>query len=146
MSEAVYHGHATVDLDGHRKVLKVDMARILFVDDDPLTLSLLTRAAGLLGHQAIQAHTGEEALRSAAEQAPDLIFVDHMLADLDGLAVIRRLREAPQTASIPVVMLSAGQELDGKEAALAAGAAAFVHKPVQLQTLQEIICQFTHEW
>ena len=122
------------------------MRRILFVDDDPLTLALLAKAAEILGHQAILAHTGEEALRAAAEQAPDLIFVDHLLEDVDGLVVIRSLRAAPQTTSIPVVMLSAGQELDGKEAALAAGAAAFVQKPILLQALQEIICQFTNDW
>jgi CheY-like chemotaxis protein len=121
------------------------MARILFVDDDPLTLTLLTKAAEILGHRAILAHTGEEALRTAAEQVPDLVFVDHLLADVDGLAVIRSLRAAPQTAAIPVVMLSAGPELDGKEAALEAGAVAFVQKPVQLRALQEIISQLANE-
>jgi CheY-like chemotaxis protein len=121
------------------------MARILFVDDDRLTLTLLSMAAEILGHQASVVETGEAALRSAAEQAPDLIFVDHRLADVDGLVVIRSLREAPQTAAIPVVMLSAGQELDAKQAALAAGAVAFVQKPVQVQALHDIICQFAHE-
>jgi CheY-like chemotaxis protein len=121
------------------------MARILFVDDDPLTLTLLTKAAEIFGHQAILAHSGTEALHVVTEQSPDLIFVDRLLADMDGLAVIRNLHAYPRTISTPIVMLSAGQELDIKEAALSAGAVAFVHKPIQLQALQEIICQYTNE-
>jgi CheY-like chemotaxis protein len=121
------------------------MTRVLFVDDDPLTLTLLTKAAEIFGHQAILAHSGSEALNQAVEQAPDIIFIDRLLADMDGLAVIRSLQKNPSTATTPIVMLSAGQELDTQEAALSAGAVAFVHKPIQLQVLQEIICQYTHE-
>ena len=121
------------------------MARILFVDDDPLTLTLLTKAAEIFGHQAILAHSGSEAMQTAVEQSPDLIFIDRLLTDMDGLSVIRSLRANIKTASTPLIMLSAAQELDIQEAALSAGASAFVHKPIQLQTLQTIICQFTNE-
>jgi CheY-like chemotaxis protein len=121
------------------------MARVLFVDDDPLTLAILTKAAEIFGHQALLAHSGFEALQAAVEQSPDIIFIDRLLADMDGLAVIRSLQRHPGTAATPIVMLSAGQELDSREAALSAGAVAFVHKPIQLQILQEIICQYTND-
>ncbi len=119
------------------------MARILFVDDDPLTLAVLTKAAEIFGHQAILAHSGAEALQMATEQCPDIIFVDRLLADVDGLTVIRSLCADTITGSIPVIMLSAGPELDAEQAALTAGALAFLRKPVQLQVLQDVILQYT---
>jgi CheY-like chemotaxis protein len=115
------------------------MARILFVDDDPLTLTLLTKAAEIYGHQALLAHSGEEAIKSAAELCPDIIFIDRLLADMDGLTVIRSLCADTVTGSIPMIMLSAGQELDIEQAAISAGAVAFLHKPVQLNVFQEIV-------
>jgi CheY-like chemotaxis protein len=119
------------------------MARILFVDDDPLALMVLTKAVEIFGHQAIRAYTGSEGLRVACEQSPDLIFVDHRLVDMDGLQVVSALRSNTATAATPVIMLSAGQELDAKEAALSAGALEFLRKPIQLQTLQDVIQQHT---
>ncbi len=119
------------------------MARILFVDDDPLTLTVLTKAAEIFGHQAILAHSGAEALQMAAEHCPDIIFVDRLLADMDGIEVIRSLCADAVTGSTPVIMLTAGPELDVEQAAIGAGAIAFLRKPVQLQVLQDIINQYT---
>ncbi len=121
------------------------MARVLFVDDDPLALTVLTKAAEIFGHQAFWACSGAEAVQTAIEQSPDIIFVDRRLNDMDGLVVISLLRENHITASTPLIMLSAGSELDTEEAALAAGARAFVQKPLQLQTLQNLIHQYTSE-
>ena len=118
------------------------MARILFIDDDPLALTVLAKAAEILGHQAILAYTGTEALAAAATQRPDIIFVDQRLPDIDGLTIIRCLRENPAYASTPLIMLSAGNELDAEEAAIAAGARLFIHKPVQLQALQDLVEQY----
>lgn len=119
------------------------MARILFVDDDPLTLTILTKAVEIYGHQAIQARSGQEAQEIAVEQSPDMVIVDMFLTDMSGLEVIAGLRANLVTASIPVVMLSAGQELDAPGQAKAAGAEAYLQKPVQIQTLIETIRHFT---
>jgi CheY-like chemotaxis protein len=89
------------------------------------------------------AHSGEEAQQVALEQSPDMVIVDMLLADMSGLEVIAGLRSNLATASIPVVMLSAGQELDAPEQAKAAGAEAYLQKPVQIQTLIETIRHFT---
>jgi two-component system, cell cycle response regulator DivK len=115
------------------------MATILFVDDDPLTLALLAKTAEMYGHRPLLALSGGEALESAVELCPDIIFVDHLLADMDGLAVIRSLCANAATGSIPIILLSAGQELDIEHTALSAGAVAFLHKPVQLHVFQEIV-------
>jgi two-component system sensor histidine kinase/response regulator len=119
------------------------MALILFVDDDPLTLEVLKKAVEIFGHQAILAFSGKEALVKAASASPDLILVDMRLNDMDGLSVVSTLRANPVTASIPAVILSAGQELDALERAQAAGAMTYLHKPVQLQALLDLIDQVT---
>jgi len=119
------------------------MALILFVDDDPLTLEVLKKAVEIFGHQAILAFSGKEALTQAASASPDLVLVDMRLNDMDGLSVVSTLRANPATASIPAVILSAGQELDALERAQAAGAMTYLHKPVQLQALLDLIDQVT---
>lgn len=115
------------------------MARILFVDDDPFTLETLSKSAQILGHQAILANSGEQALAIAASEAPDLILSDMRLADMDGLSLLGRLKDSASTAGITVVMLSASPELDAAEMAHAAGAKDYLLKPVRLRTLEEVI-------
>ena len=119
------------------------MARILFVDDDPHTLETLDKSAQLFGHQAIIAKSGEEALKLAAAQSPDLIMTDMMLPDMDGLALLDQLRQNDATASIPVVVLSASAEMDIAQLSEQAGADSFLSKPVRLQTLQNVFERYT---
>jgi CheY-like chemotaxis protein len=119
------------------------MARILFIDDDPLTLQTLKKSVELFGHQAILANSGSEALALAAEQSPDLIMTDMSLPDMDGLALIKLFQQEPILKDIPMVMLSASPELDASHLALAAGAREFLAKPVRLQTLQQVIQRYT---
>ncbi len=119
------------------------MARILFVDDDPLTLETLTHAVQLFGHQAILAGTAQEALTKAAEHCPDLIFIDMMLPDMDGLELVSSLRAQPATTDIPMLMLSAGPEIGAQERAIQAGAKDYVCKPIRLQALLDVIQRYT---
>ncbi len=119
------------------------MARVLFVDDDPFTLETLMRAAEVLGHEAITASTGEQALVLASEQLPDLIFFDMRLPDFDGIELIQQLRRQEGTAHIPMFILSASPAIDVVERAQAAGAQEYIHKPIRLQTLMDIIQQYT---
>ena len=59
------------------------MARILFIDDDPFTLETLGKAVEVFGHEHLWAKNGQEALKIAAEQSPDIIFLDMNLPDMD---------------------------------------------------------------
>jgi CheY-like chemotaxis protein len=93
------------------------MARILFVDDDPLTLQTLKKSVELFGHQAILANSGAEALALATEQIPDLVLTDMSLPDMDGLALIQRFQQEGLLKDIPMVMLSASPELDASQLA-----------------------------
>ena len=119
------------------------MARILFVDDDPLTLETLKRSAEIFGHEAVLASSGEQAQTSIGDQPPDLILTDMMLPDIDGLTLVKDLKRNPSAAEIPVVMLSASPEIDASQAAMEAGAEEFLAKPIRLQTLQDVIERYT---
>jgi CheY-like chemotaxis protein len=117
------------------------MARILFVDDDPITLKMMRKAAELFNHQALLASNGQEALDTAVAELPDLIFTDMFLPDFDGIALIQRLRGHAATQNIPIFVLSASSADNEVERAQAAGAQGYLDKPIRLQQLQEIIQQ-----
>ncbi len=119
------------------------MARILFVDDDPFTLETLMHAVELFGHQAILASTGQDAKVIAREQNPDLVIIDMMLPDMEGVDLVRSLHDDGETSQIPLLILSASPELDATERAKAAGALAYIPKPVRLQALLDTIQEYT---
>ena len=119
------------------------MARILFIDDDPMTLETLGKAVEVFGHQSIWATTGGEALQVASEQSPDIIFIDISLPDIDGLSLIEKMRQVPSLAATPMLVLSASPELDAAELARDAGAQAYLSKPIRLQVLLDTIQQYT---
>ena len=119
------------------------MARILFVDDDPLTLETLKRSVEIFGHEAVLASSGEQAQTLISEQPPDLSLTDMMLPDMDGLTLVKALKQDPTIPKVPVVMLSASPEIDASQVALDAGAEEFLAKPIRLQTLQEVIERYT---
>ena len=119
------------------------MATILFVDDDPFTLETLKKSVLLFGHEAVLASSGGEALTLAATRSPDLILTDMRLPDMDGLTLVKQLKQDAITKDIAVVVLSASAEMDIAELARAAGAKDFLSKPVRLNTLQEVIQRYT---
>lgn len=119
------------------------MSRILFVDDDPFTLETLSRAAQVLGHEALLAHSGAEALQVAESETPDMMFVDLHLTDMDGLQVVRALRRFPELSDKPILVLSAGADLEFIQQVRSAGAQDYIHKPIRLQTLLDLIRQHT---
>lgn len=115
------------------------MARILFIDDDPMTLETLSKAVEVFGHQALHAHNGKERLEIAHRQSPNLIFTDLRLPDMEGLALVEQLHNNPLTAPIPVLVLSASPALDVTQRAQAVGAQGYINKPIRLQALLELI-------
>ena len=109
--------------------------KILAVDDERHILELISYNLQGAGYQVETAETGEQALEMARDTAPDLILLDVMLPDIDGLQVCTRLKREPETASIPVIMLTArGDEID-KVLGLEMGADDYVVKPFDLAVL-----------
>ena len=121
------------------------MARILFIDDDPMTLETLQRSIELFGHQAILASSGEQAKALVNEQSPDLIMTDMNLPDTDGISLVKELKHDPLIAKIPIIILSASPEMDATEISLAAGAEEFLTKPIRLEKLQSVIDRYTND-
>lgn len=119
------------------------MASILFVDDEPLTLKLLSQAASILGHQALTSSTVEEALSMAAIQQPDLIVTDINLNGTASWAFIESLHTGEHTSQIPIVTLSALEPGEVEVQSRERGAVASLAKPIRLQTLLEVIGEYT---
>ena len=121
------------------------MALILFVDDEALTLTLLSQAAAILGHDSVTTENGQEAVRIAEERAPELILLDMNLKGTNGIEVTKALRNNPKTSAIPVLILSAGPGNQTAELVAASGADAYLSKPIRLQTLIEVIREYTDQ-
>ncbi len=102
---------------------------ILIVDDDPAITTLLKMSFELEGHVVMTAASGKEALELAHEIHPAAMVVDVMMPEMDGLELVRRLRDNETTADIPIVCCSALSLSGDVEAGLAAGADDYVVKP-----------------
>lgn len=103
-----------------------DGARILVVDDEPQIRRLLKVSLEAHDYRIVEAASGQEGIRLAALEKPDLIVLDLGLPDIDGQDVIRRIREWSPT---PIVVLSVRADENDKVAALDAGADDYVTKP-----------------
>ena len=101
---------------------------VLVVDDEPTIAEVVSRSLERAGYSATTAADGLEAVRLAGERRPDLVVLDVMLPGLDGLQVLRRLREGEEGPT-PVILLTARGEQEDKLAGLRSGADDYVVKP-----------------
>lgn len=108
---------------------EVKGARLLLVEDDESLVELLTYTFRKHGFEVVHTADGEEALVLVAEQAPDLILLDWMVEGLSGIEVCRQLRRSPETASIPIIMLTARGEEADRLRGFETGADDYVTKP-----------------
>lgn len=108
---------------------------LLIADDDEDILTLVQLRLSRSGYDVVVARDGEEALRLTRERQPDLAVLDWTMPKLSGIEVLRGIRSEPETAAIPVVLLTArASEADIAEG-LAAGANGYVTKPFSPQEL-----------
>lgn len=105
---------------------------ILIVDDAPDSLGLLQDMMRQQGYQTFVATSGKRALDIATRVQPDLILLDVILPDLDGLEICRRLKRQADTAHIPIIFVSARGETDDIVAGFDIGAADYIAKPVRM--------------
>jgi two-component system phosphate regulon response regulator PhoB len=103
--------------------------RLLLVEDDPALAQLLRYSFEREGFQVSHTPSGEEALLLAHELAPDIVLLDWMLEELSGIEVCRRLRRMPDTANVPIIMLSARAEESDRVRGLETGADDYLTKP-----------------
>ena len=105
--------------------------RVLVVDDEPNLAELLTSALRYEGWDVSTALDGQSAVRLARENLPDVIVLDIMLGDIDGIEVLRRIRQ--QQDGVPVLFLTARDSVEDRVAGLTAGGDDYVTKPFSLE-------------
>lgn len=103
--------------------------KVLLVEDDPHLVELVSYNLEKENFDVICTGDGEEALVLAVEEKPDLVILDWMIANLSGIEVCRRLRRAPATANLPIVMLTARAEEADRIRGLETGADDYITKP-----------------
>ena len=115
--------------------------KVLVVDDDPLMHMLFQRHLERAGYQMISAMNGQEGLEMAASELPQVIVMDVMMPEIDGLEAIRRLRKNEATKAIPVIVITANvtSYQASQRESYVCGAATFLTKPLSpARLLQEV--------
>src|SRR5262245_57931442 len=103
--------------------------KILVVDDEPFMHRLMQHHLGRAGYQLLSARNGREAIDLATREAPQLVIMDVMMADIDGLTALKQLKQDETTRAIPVIMITANPQAITRQECEASGASVFMTKP-----------------
>jgi signal transduction histidine kinase/CheY-like chemotaxis protein len=129
--------------DGPDDVLgsfRADEARVLVVDDNDINLIVASELLKQYGIEADTAKSGAEALRMMDAERYDLVFMDHMMPDMDGIETTEKIRaHRDWRAEVPVVTLTANAISGMKELFLSKGMNDFISKPIELETLNRVL-------
>ena len=116
---------------------------VLVVDDDPVIQKLLQVNFEMEGYKVVTGSDGQEGLARAREHRPDVVVLDVMMPRMNGLEVAAALKADPETADIPIVLLSAKAQEADVQAGRATGADAYMTKPFEpvelLQTVADLL-------
>jgi CheY-like chemotaxis protein len=115
---------------------------ILCVDDDKRILDLLTLALEPEGYEIRTSQSGEDAIRQVSAGKPDLILLDIAMPGMSGIEVLKMIAGGNQTKQIPVIMLTASEELSDAKEAMGLGAVSYICKPFKIDMLRSIIPGF----
>ena len=119
---------------------RIEMAKqLLVVDDDPSLLLAVSETLRAEGHEVVTARRGSEAMVRIAESLPDLIISDIRMPGMDGYALVRNLRSSPRTRLIPIVFLTAKDEIADRITGFQTGVDAYVTKPFDSEELVAIV-------
>ena len=114
-------------------------AHILVVDDVAVNREILKRRLERRGFRITEASGGAEALEIIAREPVDLVLLDIMMPDVDGLEVVRTVRQTRATTELPIIMVSAKSFSEDVSTCLALGANDYVTKPVDFEATLELI-------
>ena len=109
--------------------------KVLVVDDIEGNRAVMSDLLSSLGFDVLEADNGATGLRVAQEQRPDLVLMDILMPVMDGLAATQRLRQSPDGADVPVIMVSAGASDSERENSARVGGNAFLMKPIDFEDL-----------
>jgi DNA-binding response OmpR family regulator len=113
--------------------------KILIVEDEVVQLTALARRLKTAGFEVVAARDGLTAISTARKEQPDLIVLDLGIPAGDGFVVLQRLSMLINTGTIPVIVLSSRTPIGNRDAALKAGAIAYIHKPLDVPILLKAI-------
>ncbi|MBD7940252.1 response regulator [Brevundimonas guildfordensis] len=127
--------------DADADLVELDGMKVLVVEDHPVNRMILEAWMGSTGRRTTTAENGQEAVEIARHQAFDLIIMDVNMPVMDGLTATRLIREGGANAETPIVVLSASARNEDHEAGLAAGADAYLNKPIDFRSLAGLMTQ-----
>ena len=111
------------------------MTKILYVEDNPDNVYMLTRRRKKKGFELIIAGDGQEGIDKAVEESPDLILMDLSLPTMDGWTATAKIKEIEEVKNIPIIALSAHAMPEHRDRALKAGCSDYDTKPVDIKRL-----------
>ncbi len=121
------------------------MTTILIVEDNEKNMKLVRDILRHHGHETVEAGSGEDGVRLAAERRPDLVLMDIQLPDIDGIEALRRIRRDGSLDAIPVIAVSASVMPDDQQKIVTSGFDAFITKPINLKqflaTVQRLLAE-----
>lgn len=119
------------------------MKRVLIVDDSPTEMHLVTEILRRNGFEVLGADNAEKGLQLAREKQPDLVLMDVVMPGLNGFQATRQLTRDPNTAQIPVIMLTTKSQETDRVWGVRQGARGYLTKPVDerllLETIREVL-------
>jgi two-component system, cell cycle response regulator DivK len=115
---------------------------ILVVEDNERNLKLVRDVLEYGGYDVRVARTAEDGIALAIKEPPDLVLMDLQLPGIDGMEALRRLRENPRTADIPVVAVTAQAMKQDRERALEAGFNGYIEKPISVRAFPDQVRSF----
>jgi CheY-like chemotaxis protein len=117
---------------------------VMVVDDEPDFCTVVGELLSACNYFVYKAYSAMEAFQLLDRVKPDLILADVMMPEVDGLAMLRRLRQEPNWNGIPTIVVSARVRHEDRMAAMLAGADAFIAKPFTAKQLTSTIESFLH--
>ena len=116
--------------------------RILVVEDNPKNMKLVRDVLEFAGYEVIEATTGEEGVRLAETEHPNLILMDLQLPGIDGAEALRRIRVSQDGQDVPVVAVTAFAMDEDRTRAFASGFDGYVEKPISVSRFQQQVRDF----
>ncbi|HJU93542.1 MAG TPA: response regulator [Pyrinomonadaceae bacterium] len=118
---------------------------VLLVEDTEDNRFMMRRLLEMTGYRVVEAMNGEEAVKLARAELPQLILMDLSLPVIDGLAATRLIRKLPEFAATPIIAVSAHDTTDFQSEAIHAGCNRYITKPIDFNELEELIAELLIE-
>ena len=112
---------------------------VMTVDDSPTVLKVLNMALTGAGYQVVEANDGQEAIDKLAQTDIDLLVTDLNMPTMDGVELIKQVRQKPGNRFMPIIMLTAEAQSEMKAAGKKAGASGWITKPFRPEQLMSVI-------